>query len=47
MDSGWVDDLRFYVLFNSILAISGRLVGDIERPVQWIVLYCIVVLRPR
>ena len=28
---GWVDDLRFYVLFNSILVISGRHLDDNER----------------
>ena len=28
---GWVDDLRFYVFFNSISVISGRWAGDIER----------------
>ena len=29
--TGWMDDLRFYVLFNSISVISGRLAGDTER----------------
>ena len=28
---GWMDDLRFYVLFNSILVISGLFEGDNER----------------
>ena len=28
---GWVDDLRFYVLFNSISVISGRHLDDNER----------------
>ena len=28
---GWMDDLRFYVLFNSISVISGQWVGDNER----------------
>ena len=28
---GWMNDLRFYVLFNSISAISGRLADDNER----------------
>ena len=27
---GWMDDLRFYVLFNSILVISGRCLDDNE-----------------
>ena len=27
---GWMDDLRFYVLFNSISVISGRSLGDNE-----------------
>ena len=27
----WMDDLRFYILFNSISVISGRLTGDKER----------------
>ena len=25
---GWIDDLRFYVLFDSISVISGRWEGD-------------------
>ena len=29
--NGWMDDLRFYVLFNSISVISGRWAGDRER----------------
>ena len=29
--NGWLDDLRFYVLFNSISVISGRCQGDNER----------------
>ena len=29
---GWMDDLRFYVLFNSISVISGRWADDSERP---------------
>ena len=28
---GWVDDLRFYVLFNSISVISGQCLDDNER----------------
>ena len=28
---GWMDDLRFYVLFNSISVISGRCLDDDER----------------
>ena len=28
---GWMDDLRFYVLFNSISVISGRWADDNER----------------
>ena len=28
---GWMDDLRFYVLFNSISVISGRWEVDNER----------------
>ena len=28
---GWMDDLRFYVLFNSISVISGRCLDDNER----------------
>ena len=28
---GWMDDLRFYVLFNSISVISGRYLDDNER----------------
>ena len=27
---GWVDDLRFYALFDNISVISGRLLGDNE-----------------
>ena len=27
----WMDDLRFYVLFNSISVIAGRWAGDNER----------------
>ena len=27
-----MDDLRFYILFNSILVISGRCLDDNERP---------------
>ena len=29
--NGWVDDLRFYVLFNSISVISGQCLDDNER----------------
>ena len=29
--NGWMDDLRFYVLFNSISVISGRWADDNER----------------
>ena len=28
---GWMDDFRFYVLFNSISVISGRCSDDNER----------------
>ena len=28
---GWMDDLRFYVVFNSISVISGRCLDDNER----------------
>ena len=28
---GWMDDLRFYVLFNSISVISGQCSDDNER----------------
>ena len=31
MENGWMDDLRFYILFNSISVISGRLADDNER----------------
>ena len=32
MEEGWMmDDLRFYVLFNSISVISGRCLDDNER----------------
>ena len=31
---GWMDDLRFYVLFNSISVISGQCLNDNER-LQW------------
>ena len=27
----WIDDLQFYVLFNSISVISGQRAGDNER----------------
>ena len=30
-EDGWMDDLRFYVLFNSISVISGRCLDDNER----------------
>ena len=29
--NGWMDDLQFYVLFNSISIISGQWEGDNER----------------
>ena len=29
--NGWMDDLRFYALFNSISVISGRWVDDNEK----------------
>ena len=29
--NGWMDDLRFYVLLNSISVISGRCLDDNER----------------
>ena len=28
---GWMDDIQFYVLFNSISVISGQWVGNNER----------------
>ena len=28
---GWIDDLRFYVLFNSISVISGQWADDNEK----------------
>ena len=31
LDTGWIDDLRFYVLLNSISVISGRCLDDNER----------------
>ena len=31
---GWMDDLGFYVLFNSISVISGRCLDDNERLCQ-------------
>ena len=31
MMDGWMDDLRFYILFNNISAISGRWLGGNER----------------
>ena len=31
----WMDDLRVYVLFNSISVISGQYLNDNERLVQW------------
>ena len=37
---GWMDDLRLYVLFNSISVISGRCLDDNER-------LCAVELRLR
>ena len=37
---GWIDDLRFYALFNSISFISGRCLDDNER-------LCAVELRLR
>ena len=30
MRDEWMDDLRFYVLFNSVSVISGRYRDDIE-----------------
>ena len=30
-EDGWMDDLQFKVLFNSISVISGRYLGDFER----------------
>ena len=30
-NDGWMDDLRFYVLFNSISVISGQCSDDNER----------------
>ena len=31
----WMDDLQFYVLFDSISVISGRWADDNEGFVQW------------
>ena len=31
LGNGWMDDLRFYVLFNSISVISGRCIDVNER----------------
>ena len=31
MRDEWMDDLRFYVLFDSVSVISGRCMDDIER----------------
>ena len=31
MRDEWMDDLRFYVLFNSVSVISGRCMDDNER----------------
>ena len=31
LSNRWLDDLRFYVLFNSISVISGRFLDDNER----------------
>ena len=31
LKNGWMDDLRFYVLFNSVSVISGRWADDNER----------------
>ena len=30
-ENGWIDDLRFYVLLNSISVISGRCSDNTER----------------
>ena len=30
--NGWMDDLRFYVLYNSISVILGRCMGNNKRP---------------
>ena len=38
--AGWMDDLRFYVLFNSISVLSGRLEFDNE-------MFCAMELRLR
>ena len=35
MDGRWMDDMRFYVLFNSISVISGLWKVDNERLMQW------------
>ena len=32
---GWMDDLQFYALVNSIPVISGRWADDNEGCVQW------------
>ena len=31
MDDGWVDDLQFYVVFNSIADVEGRCEDDNQR----------------
>ena len=36
MDDGWMDDLQFYVVFNSIAVVAGRCEDDNQR------LYCYV-----
>ena len=39
MTDGWMEDLRFYVLFNSISLISGQCLFDNENYVQWNFVY--------
>ena len=40
MRDEWMDDMRFYVLFNSVSVISGRCMDDNER-------LCAMILRLR
>ena len=36
---GWMDDLWFYILFNSVLVISGQYEVDNEGYMQWSCVY--------
>ena len=38
---GWMDDLRFYVLGNSILVISGQREDDNESLRAWLRRFCL------